>query len=154
MSTPGILLGGRYQLDGRIAAGAVGEVWRATDLVLSRPVAVKRLRDGYAGQAEAMERFRAEARHAGALSHPGIARVFDYGEMSPMGGPYLVMELVNGEPLSAILERVGSLIPGKPIRAAARRRWPTVRGSWRRKVEGGGDVEGIPTLHGERTRRS
>jgi len=52
------------------------------------------------------------------------------------------------------LERVGSLIPGKPIRVAARRRWPTVRGSWRRKVEGGGDVEGIPTLHGERTWRS
>jgi eukaryotic-like serine/threonine-protein kinase len=63
MSSPGITLAGRYQLEAWIAAGAVGEVWRATDLVLSRPVAVKRLRDGYAGQAEAMERFRAEARH-------------------------------------------------------------------------------------------
>jgi len=104
MSTPGILLGGRYQLDGRIAAGAVGEVWRATDLVLSRPVAVKRLRDGYAGQPEAMERFRAEARHAGALSHSGIAQVYDYGEAEPPSPPYLVMEFVDGPSLAGLLD--------------------------------------------------
>jgi eukaryotic-like serine/threonine-protein kinase len=104
MSTPGILLGGRYQLDGRIAAGAVGEVWRATDLVLSRPVAVKRLRDGYAGQPEAMERFRAEARHAGALSHSGIAQVYDYGEAEPPDPPFLVMEFVDGPSLAGLLE--------------------------------------------------
>lgn len=104
MSTPGILLGGRYQLDGRIAAGAVGEVWRATDLVLSRPVAVKRLRDGYAGQPEAMERFRAEARHAGALSHSGIAQVYDYGEAEPPSPPFLVMEFVDGPSLAGLLD--------------------------------------------------
>jgi len=104
MSTPGIVLGGRYQLDGRIAAGAVGEVWRATDLVLSRPVAVKRLRDGYAGQPEAMERFRAEARHAGALSHSGIAQVYDYGEAEPPSPPFLVMEFVDGPSLAGLLD--------------------------------------------------
>jgi eukaryotic-like serine/threonine-protein kinase len=104
MSTPGILLGGRYQLDGPIAAGAVGEVWRATDLVLSRPVAVKRLRDGYAGQPEAMERFRAEARHAGALSHSGIAQVYDYGEAEPPSPPFLVMEFVDGPSLAGLLD--------------------------------------------------
>jgi serine/threonine-protein kinase len=111
MSTPGILLAGRYQLEGRIAAGAVGEVWRATDLVLSRPVAVKRLRDGYAGQAEAMERFRAEARHAGALSHPGIAQVYDYGEADPPSPPFLVMEFVDGPSLAGLLDG-GPLDPG------------------------------------------
>ena len=103
MSTPGITLAGRYQLESWIAAGAVGEVWRATDLVLSRPVAVKRLRDGYAGQPEAMERFRAEARHAGALSHPGIAQVYDYGEAEPPSPPFLVMEFVNGPSLAGLL---------------------------------------------------
>jgi eukaryotic-like serine/threonine-protein kinase len=104
MSTPGILLAGRYQLEGRIAAGAAGEVWRATDLVLSRPVAVKRLRDGYAGQPEAMDRFRAEARHAGALSHPGIAQVYDYGEADPPSPPFLVMEFVDGPSLAGLLD--------------------------------------------------
>ena len=110
MSTPGILLAGRYQLDGWIAAGAVGEVWRATDLVLSRPVAVKRLRDGYAGQPEAMARFRAEARHAGALSHPGIAQVYDYGEADPPSPPFLVMEFVDGPSLAGLLDG-GPLAP-------------------------------------------
>ena len=104
MSSSGIILAGRYQLEGRIAAGAVGEVWRATDLVLSRPVAVKRLRDGYAGQPEAMERFRAEARHAGALSHPGIAQVYDYGEAEPPSPPFLVMEFVDGPSLAGLLD--------------------------------------------------
>jgi hypothetical protein len=104
MSSSGIILAGRYQLAGRIAAGAVGEVWRATDLVLSRPVAVKRLRDGYAGQPEAMERFRAEARHAGALSHPGIAQVYDYGEAEPPSPPFLVMEFVDGPSLAGLLD--------------------------------------------------
>ncbi len=110
MLTPGILLAGRYQLDGWIAAGAVGEVWRATDLVLSRPVAVKRLRDGYAGQPEAMARFRAEARHAGALSHPGIAQVYDYGEADPPSPPFLVMEFVDGPSLAGLLDG-GPLAP-------------------------------------------
>jgi serine/threonine-protein kinase len=118
MSTPGILLGGRYQLDGRIAAGAAGEVWRATDLVLSRPVAVKRLRDGYAGQPEAMERFRAEARHAGALSHPGIAQVYDYGEAEPPSPPFLVMEFVDGPSLAGLLDG-GPLDPADAMDALA-----------------------------------
>jgi eukaryotic-like serine/threonine-protein kinase len=103
MSGPGITLAGRYQLEAWIAAGAVGEVWRATDLVLSRPVAVKRLRDGYAGQPEAMERFRAEARHAGALSHPAIAQVYDYGEAEPPSPPFLVMEFMDGPSLAGLL---------------------------------------------------
>jgi serine/threonine-protein kinase len=79
--------------------------------MLGRPVAIKLLHANHAGDEQFRARFRAEARYAGSLSHPGIARVFDYGEHSPLGGPYLVMELVNGEPLSAILERLGRLPP-------------------------------------------
>ena len=105
------LLDGRYKLIDRIAAGGMGEVWRGSDEMLGRPVAIKLLHANHAGDQQFRERFRAEARYASSLSNPGIARVFDYGEHSPLGGPYMVMELVNGEPLSAILERLGRLPP-------------------------------------------
>jgi eukaryotic-like serine/threonine-protein kinase len=98
------MLAGRYQLEGRIASGGVGEVWRATDLVLSRSVAVKRLREGYAGHPETMARFRAEARHAGSLSHPGIAQIYDYGEADPLSPPFLVLEFVDGPSLAGLLD--------------------------------------------------
>lgn len=99
----GWLLEGRYRLRDRIATGGMGEVWRARDLVLGRPVAVKLLRPGYADH-EGLARFRAEARQAGSLSHPGIARVYDYCEADPPYPPYLVMELVDGPSLARLLE--------------------------------------------------
>ena len=105
------LLAGRYRLTDRIAAGGMGEVWRGEDGLLNRAVAVKLLPTGRAGDEAFLARFRAEARYAASLSHPGIARVYDYGESSEFGGAYLVMELVNGEPLSAILARAGRLSP-------------------------------------------
>jgi eukaryotic-like serine/threonine-protein kinase len=98
-----VLLARRYQLDGRIAAGAFGEVWRGTDVVLGRPVAVKLLHAGYTQHPEILARFRAEARNAGALAHEGIARVYDYGEPDPPHPPFLVMELVDGPSLAEVL---------------------------------------------------
>jgi eukaryotic-like serine/threonine-protein kinase len=103
------VLDGRYQLDYRIASGGMGEVWAGTDLRLNRAIAVKMLSAQHSGDEQFRARFRAEARYAASLSHAGITSVFTYGEDSPLGGPYLIMELVNGEPLSAILERVGRL---------------------------------------------
>lgn len=97
------LLASRYRLDAQIAAGGIGEVWRAHDLVLDRPVAVKMLRSEYAGQPQALARFRAEARQAGSVSHQSIAQVYDYGEGGPAGSPYLVMELVDGPALADVL---------------------------------------------------
>jgi eukaryotic-like serine/threonine-protein kinase len=97
------LLAGRYRLQSQIAAGGVGEVWRAEDTLLTRPVAVKLLRAEYAGHTETLARFRAEARHAGALSHPAIARVYDYGDPVPPLPAFLVMELVDGPSLAAVL---------------------------------------------------
>jgi len=105
------LLAGRYRLTDRIAAGGMGEVWRGEDNLLNRAVAVKLLPTGRAGDEAFLARFRAEARYAASLSHPGIALVYDYGESAEFGGAYLVMELVNGEPLSAILARAGRLSP-------------------------------------------
>ena len=93
-----------------MAYGGVGEVWRATDLVLGRPVAVKLLRAEYAQHPEVLARFRAEARHAGSVSHPGIAQVYDYGEDGAAASPYLVMELVDGPSLARVLA-AGPLAP-------------------------------------------
>ncbi|MDQ2813237.1 MAG: serine/threonine protein kinase, partial [Actinomycetota bacterium] len=87
----------------------MGEVWRGEDQLLNRAVAVKLLPTGRAGDEAFLARFRAEARYAASLSHPGIALVYDYGESSEFGGAYLVMELVEGDPLSAILARAGRL---------------------------------------------
>jgi serine/threonine-protein kinase len=67
MGLAGNLLAGRYRLDEPIGRGGFSEVWRATDAVLARPVAVKLLHPGHAGQPEALARFRAEARHAAVL---------------------------------------------------------------------------------------
>ena len=93
----------------------MGEVWRATDTVLGREVAVKVLKPEYADDATFRSRFETEARNAAALHHPNVASVFDFGELpaAERGGvprPYLVMELVRGEPLSALL-RGGEPMP-------------------------------------------
>src|SRR6516162_4710545 len=104
MALAGAVLGGRYVLDERIGSGGYGEVWRAADTVLSRPVAVKLLHPRYAGRGEALARFRAEARLAGGLSQENIAQVFDYGEAADGQPPYLVMELVDGPSLEAVLD--------------------------------------------------
>ena len=103
MGLAGNLLAGRYRLDEPIGRGGFSEVWRATDAVLLRPVAVKLLHPGHAQQPEALARFQAEARHAAALWHENIAHIYDYDE--PAGGaqPYLVMELIDGPSLAGVL---------------------------------------------------
>ncbi len=113
----------RYQLRSRIATGGMGEVWRAEDTVLDREVAVKVLKHEYADDPTFRSRFEAEARHAAALHHPNVASVFDFGEIVEDDGygdsgsrrPFLVMELVPGQPLSALLQG-GEPVP--PERAA------------------------------------
>jgi len=114
MLTSGQLLADRYRLSRRIAVGGMGEVWEAADTRLDRAVAVKVLKPELCGNAEFLHRFRTEARTTASLNHPGIAGVHDYGETAAMpDGPedtaYLVMELVDGEPLAAIISRLGRL---------------------------------------------
>ncbi|MEV4115917.1 serine/threonine-protein kinase [Nonomuraea sp. NPDC049695] len=99
----------RYLLLSRIATGGMGEVWRARDELLGREVAVKILRSHIYADPTFRERFRNEARLTAALADPGVAQIFDYGEQSDLA--YLVMELVHGEPLSAILARNGAIGP-------------------------------------------
>lgn len=111
--TAGVTFGGRYELSSRIAIGGMGEVWKATDSVIGRTVAIKILKDEYMGDPGFLERFRAEARHAALVNHEGIANVYDYGE--EQGSAYIVMELVPGEPLSSIIEREGKLPPNRVL---------------------------------------
>jgi uncharacterized membrane protein YgcG len=111
MSSPAGVVDGllvdRYRLITRIGAGGMGEVWRAEDLLLRRVVAVKTLRAGQGDDGEHRVRFRAEARAAARLSHPGIAAIHDFGELSDSA--WIVMELVEGDPLSRVLQRAGRL---------------------------------------------
>jgi eukaryotic-like serine/threonine-protein kinase len=93
----------RYRLESLIAAGGMGEVWRADDQVLDRRVAVKLLRPEYLHDPVILARFRAEAHYVGQLSHPGITQVYDYAEADPASPAYLVMELVDGPSLAALL---------------------------------------------------
>jgi serine/threonine-protein kinase len=114
MLTSGLLLADRYRLARRIAVGGMGEVWEAADTRLDRAVAVKVLKPELCGDAEFLHRFRTEARTMSSLNHPGIASVHDYGETNSLAdGPqdtaYLVMELVEGDPLAAILAREGRI---------------------------------------------
>ena len=113
-----LVLGGRYELAERVGAGGFSEVWRAADLVLARPVAVKLPYPGFTQDEEALARFRAEARNAGRLSHENVARVYDYGEPSPPDPPFLVLELIDGPPLSVLL-REGPLAPDRTARLLA-----------------------------------
>lgn len=114
MLSSGQLLADRYRLGHRIAVGGMGEVWQAVDVRLDRTVAVKVLKAELCGDAEFLHRFRTEARTTASLNHPGIAAVHDYGETAavpdgPQDTAYLVMELVEGEPLAAILAREGRI---------------------------------------------
>ncbi|SET72313.1 serine/threonine-protein kinase [Geodermatophilus poikilotrophus] len=108
----GTILAGRYEITAPIATGGMGEVWRARDRVLDRVVAAKVLRSEFTGDPSFVARFRNEARHTAALSHPNIASVYDYGETEDERGSqlaFLVMELVEGKPLVTILHEEGKL---------------------------------------------
>jgi serine/threonine protein kinase len=115
----GDVFGGRYRLTSQVAVGGMGEVWRADDETLGRQVAVKVLKAEYAEDPTFVERFRAEARNTAMLSHSGIATVYDYGEVPVEGAAgssaYLVMELVPGQPLSALLAAEAPLSPARTM---------------------------------------
>ncbi|MDI1450504.1 serine/threonine-protein kinase [Polyangium sp. 6x1] len=100
---PGDVIGGRYQLQRVLGQGGMGAVWVARNLGLDADVALKLIRRDRATE-EASARLLTEARAAAKLGHPGIVRVFDFGQ-TEVGDPYLVMELLTGESLSAILAR-------------------------------------------------
>ena len=110
------LLADRYRLVRLIAAGGMGTVWEAHDVLLDRFVALKSMADGLAADPEFVERFRREARAAGRLTHPNLARVYDFGDEG--GVPFLVMELIDGETLHDRIGREGPLPVADAVRIA------------------------------------
>ncbi|MBY8875553.1 serine/threonine protein kinase [Micromonospora sp. PLK6-60] len=117
MLSPGVLLGNRYRLDERIASGGMGDVWRATDQVLGRTVAVKTLLPALLDEPGFAERFRGEARTMATVNHPGVVDIYDYGSDQQMA--FLVMEYVEGDALSSTLSRVGRLTPARTMALVA-----------------------------------
>ncbi|MEV7405259.1 serine/threonine-protein kinase [Streptomyces sp. NPDC091267] len=110
-----MLVAGRYRLISAIGRGGMGEVWRATDEVLGRSVAVKLLLGEHADES-ATARFRLEAQTAARLSHPHLVAVFDFGSWE--GRFYLVMELVEGRSLGDLLLAQERLAPEQVARIA------------------------------------
>jgi len=110
----GTTLADRYTLTSLIAVGGMGEVWKAEDGDLHRTVAVKVLKENATGNETFLRRFRNEAKNAAGLAHPNIAQVFDYGDHD--GTAFLVMEFVDGEPLSTILERDRTISEARVVR--------------------------------------
>ncbi|MEH1012044.1 serine/threonine-protein kinase [Micromonospora sp. CPCC 206060] len=105
------MLGDRYRLVEQLGSGGMSVVWRGYDEVLGRQVAVKMLASRLASDREFRHRIRIEAQAAARLCHPHITNVYDYGESVQVGltVPYVVMELVDGESLTARLTRSGRL---------------------------------------------
>jgi serine/threonine-protein kinase len=102
-------LDGRYRVLGKIAAGGMGEVYRAHDAVLTREVAIKVLHPALAGDPGFVERFRTEARSAAGLNHPNVVHVHDWGAVD--GVYFMVMEYVRGQSLRDVLNAEGILAP-------------------------------------------
>ena len=117
MAGLGDVLGGRYRLVELLGQGGMARIYRATDSQLGRDVAVKVLHREFGRDPDFVARFRQEAQAAAALSHPGIVGVYDFGTDDE--GPYLVMELVDGEDLASVLRRNGPLPPRQAARLVA-----------------------------------
>lgn len=112
---PGTVIAGRYRIVGLLGRGGMGEVYRADDLELGEPVALKFLppevTDG-----TTLALFRREVKVARSIAHPNICRVYDIGEVE--GQVFLSMEFIDGEDLASLLRRIGRLPPAKALQIA------------------------------------
>jgi hypothetical protein len=112
----GTVLANRYRIFGLLGQGGMGEVYRANDLKLGQPVALKFLPPATGKDQHLLDRFHAEVRIARQVSHPNVCRVYDIGEVD--GATFLSMEYVDGEDLRSLLRRIGRLPPDKAVEIA------------------------------------
>ena len=110
---PGMILADRYRIVGQLGKGGMGEVFRADDMKLAQPVALKFLPEHLSGNAQSMDRMLNEVRVARAVSHANVCRVHDIGEIDGM--QFLSMEYVDGEDLASLLRRIGRLPSDKAL---------------------------------------
>ena len=113
---PGTVLGGRYRIVGRLGRGGMGEVYRADDLKLGQPVALKFLPPDVDTDPARLTQLHTEVRLARKVSHPNVCRVYDIDEIE--GSTFLSMEYVDGEDLASLLRRVGSFREGRALEIA------------------------------------
>jgi hypothetical protein len=113
---PGTMVAGRYRVVSLIGQGGMGEVYRADDLKLGQPVALKFLPVNVERDPARLERFVAEVRTARLISHPNVCRVYDIGEFG--GRRFLSMEYIDGEDLRSLLRRIGRLPEDKGLQIA------------------------------------
>jgi hypothetical protein len=115
---PGTILAQRYRIAGLLGKGGMGEVYKASDLLIGQTVALKFLPRELASNQAMLERFRAEVRIARQVSHPSVCRVYDLGDAD--GNIFLSMEFVDGEDLESLLRRVGQPPRPKALEMARR----------------------------------
>jgi serine/threonine protein kinase len=113
---PGTILADRYRIVGLLGKGGMGEVYRADDLKLGQPVALKFLPEHLLSDGAALARFHREVRVARQVSHKNVCRVYDIGEVD--GRHFLSMEFIKGEELSSLMRRIGRLPHDKAIQIA------------------------------------
>ena len=113
---PGTILDGRYRIVGRLGKGGMGEVYRADDLKLGQPVALKFLPEVVDRDPARLTQLHTEVRMARQVSHPNVCRVYDVGEFE--GHTFLSMEYVDGEDLSSLLRRIGRFPEDRAIEVA------------------------------------
>ena len=113
---PGAMLAGRYRIVSLLGRGGMGDVYRAEDLKLGQPVALKFLPKDVVHRADRLTRLQNEVRVARQVSHPSVCRVYDIGEAD--GQHFLSMEYVDGEDLASLLRRIGRLPPDKALELA------------------------------------
>ncbi len=110
----GRVFDGKYRLDEQLGGGGMGTVYRATHLLIERPVAIKVLSQRFVGDQTAQERFRREARAAGRMHHPNAVTVNDFGTTED-GWLYIVMELLEGRTLRDLLAHEAPLDPARAV---------------------------------------
>ena len=113
---PGTVLSDRYRIVAALGRGGMGEVYRADDLKLGHPVALKFLPRAFAEDPHRLEMFHAEVRNSRQVSHPNVCRVYDIGQFQDL--TFLTMEYIDGEDLASLLRRIGRLPPDKGLELA------------------------------------
>ena len=113
---PGTILANRYRIFGLLGRGGMGEVYRADDLKLGQPVALKFLPQGLERDQSSFKRFLNEVKLARQVSHPNVCRVYDVSEVDKQD--FLSMEYVDGEDLASLLRRIGRLPRDKAVQIA------------------------------------
>ncbi|MCA9663409.1 MAG: protein kinase, partial [Myxococcales bacterium] len=114
----GRVLDQRYRIDAKIGAGGMGIVYRATHVIIDKPLALKVLRSEHAAQHQVVQRFLQEAQLASRIKHPNVVDISDYGQLGVGAAAYYVMEYLSGRTLAQAISAEGRLAPGRAVDVA------------------------------------